>query len=467
MDLLFEYGQEKVNKKLDDIKSSCSLTLNRDETSIYYDGKFHFEYTRYGEKRSITYSYFFSVNIKTGDIHCVYSLLPSDNKTKPMLVYRTLKKDKKNNFELLRDTIDDGMIYGEKKSGFWGVKYQKAIDKIYLIIEEILRPNFKSDFYKNKPHLEKYVESPLYDFLVDYHLDVKGIKAHDKIYNDIQFDYPLRKWLVRNDNKFLPAVLDSYGIKSKYLIAELGRIKTPIYIKTINYFCKLFGDNYLDYIKQIKWPIHCYTLPFNKKTHTLKNEAEKKCMVSLLNNWEKNYIRSETALFSINRLLSTRDFLEERGFNLKYKSKTAADFEYTVDIWSSMKSHMNKGYKQMYSLPDEFIKLIEEDIVIDGQVFKPKFLLSEDDFRVEGHIMKNCMNTQFAQGLLYFYVSLRNNKKRINLQYRKGVLSQMYGKANTPVDPMYLPAVDILSTRFEKEPNLQAKRIKYDLIKKN
>jgi len=107
MDLLFEYGQEKVNKKLDDIKSSCSLTLNRDETSIYYDGKFHFEYTRYGEKRSITYSYFFSVNIKTGDIHCVYSLLPSDNKTKPMLVYRTLKKDKKNNFELLRDTIDD------------------------------------------------------------------------------------------------------------------------------------------------------------------------------------------------------------------------------------------------------------------------------------------------------------------------------------------------------------------------
>jgi len=159
--------------------------------------------------------------------------------------------------------------------------------------------------------------------------------------------------------------------------------------------------------------------------------------------------------------------MDVRGFNLKYKSKTAADFEYTVDIWSSMKSHMNKGYKQMYSLPDEFIKLIEEEIVIDGQVFKPKFLLSEDDFRVEGHIMKNCMNTQFAQGLLYFYVSLRNNKKRINLQYRKGVLSQMYGKANTPVDPMYLPAVDILSTRFEKEPNLQAKRIKYDLIKKN
>jgi hypothetical protein len=76
------------------------------------------------------------------------------------------------------------------------------------------------------------------------------------------------------------------------------------------------------------------------------------------------------------------------------------------------------------------------------------------------------MNAQFVHGLLYFYVTLQVGRKKINLQYRRGVLSQMYGKANTKVDDGFLPAVNILSGRFEKEPNIHPKKIKYDIIKK-
>lgn len=464
MDLLFTHKQEKTNKKLDNVASNCELTLSKDDKFIYYEGNFNFIYTRYGEKRNLTHSYYFSVNIKTGNIHCKYILTPhqvSKNK-----LFRPTKRDKKNNFELLFDCVEDGLIHGEKKTGFWGTKYQKAVDKIYNMIDDILRPNFKSDFYKNKEHTEKYTENPLYDLIVDYHLDMKGIKAHDKIYSDIQYDYPLKKWLTKNENKFLPAVLDSYGIKSKYLISELNTITNPVYIKSVNYFCKLFGENYIDYIKQIKWQGHCYTLPFNKKTHMLKNEAEKKCMVSLLNNWEKNFIKSETALYSVNKLLSTREFIEGRGLNLKFKTKTTIDFDFLMDSWVSIKSHMNKGYKLKYHMPDEFIQMIEKDIVIDNQTFKSKLLITEDDFRVEGYDMKNCMNAQFVHGILYLYVTLQSGRKKINLQYRRGVLSQMYGKANTKVDDSFLPAVSVLSTRFEKEPNIHPKKIKYDIIKK-
>ena len=43
---------------------------------------------------------------------------------------------------------------------------------------------------------------------------------------------------------------------------------------TLNYFCKLFGDNYIDYLKQVAWEEHCFVEPPNKRTHVLKNDLE-------------------------------------------------------------------------------------------------------------------------------------------------------------------------------------------------
>ena len=70
----------------------------------------------------------------------------------------------------------------------------------------------------------------------------------------------------KNDNKYIPANLDGYGIKSKYLIGELNDETSHTQIKSLNYICKLFGGNYIDYIKQIPWKNHCYVLIGNKKT---------------------------------------------------------------------------------------------------------------------------------------------------------------------------------------------------------
>ena len=97
---------------------------------------------------------------------------------------------------------------------------------------------------------------------------MKGIKGHDGVYDDIQTEYPKKKWLIKNDYKFLPSILDSYGIKSKYLIGELNKnFSRKIQIGSLNYLCKLFGENYIDYLKQINWDRHCYENVPNKKLH--------------------------------------------------------------------------------------------------------------------------------------------------------------------------------------------------------
>ena len=68
-------------------------------------------------------------------------------------------------------------------------------------------------------------------------------------------------------------------------------------------------------------------------------------------------------------------------------------------------------------------------------------------------------------GVLYLYVSLQLGKKKTNLQYKKGRLVQMYGKANTPVpENIFKVASDILTSRFEKIPDITWKKEKYDFI---
>ena len=107
---------------------------------------------------------------------------------------------------------------------------------------------------------------------------------------------------------------------------------------------------------------------------------------------------------------------------------------------------------------------IEKDIVLNDQIYKPNILLTEEDYRVEGYAMKNCMSKQFPHGALYIFISLHHGRKRINLQYRKGNLIQSYGKANTTVPESYNEVIDILTERMRKYSHIEWKKEKYDLL---
>jgi hypothetical protein len=232
----------------------------------------------------------------------------------------------------------------------------------------------------------------------------------------------------------------------------------------LNYLCKLFGDNYLEYLKQFVWDLHCYDLPQNKKIHQLKNDAEKKSMVKLINSWEKETLKSDSLIYNLNKLFSIRELLELKDIELKFKAKDDHEFENILESWSGIKQHLSRGYKLRYEFPEDFVKIIETEIDIDGEIYSPKILLTEEDFRTEGYNMKNCMSKQFTNGNLYVYAALTHKRKRINLQYRKGNLVQQYGKANTPVTEIFVRAIETLSNRFKSHPNIEWKKEKYDIL---
>jgi len=132
--------------------------------------------------------------------------------------------------------------------------------------------------------------------------------------------------------------------------------------------------------------------------------------------------------------------------------------------WESLKNYFKKGYRVRVSHSGDFVKQIEEPIIIDDEKFEIRILKTEDDFITEGYNMKNCMSKQFVTALSYVYLSMTHNKKTINLQYRKGKLSQSYGKANTPVDKLFNKSIEILNKRMENFQNLEIKKEKFDFI---
>ncbi len=463
MDLIFKYSQEKKDKKFSS-NSNCDIKLYQNENELIFFAVYDFDYQRYGNKKHVTFEHGFNLNLNNGDIVTTYRIL-NDGLTEEKM-FRNSYLKKKNDFKMLLDLTENGFIRGEKRVNYWGVKYNRQIESMINMVFEIIKPKFKSEFNINKNYIQKHTINPLYDMFVDYHLDVKKIKAHDGVYFDIKNEYPKKKWLVKNDYKFLPSVLDSYGIKSKYLIGELNKLSgKPINISTLNYICKLFGSGYLDYLKKIKWENHCYDLMPNKKLHELKNDSEKSCMVSVINKWETETLKSDSFVYSINRLLSIREVLKEKGVDLRFKARNDHDFENLMEQWSSTKLHFARGYKVKYVMPNDFIESIEQEIEIGDEVYKPKLILSEEEFRLEGFTMKNCMSKQFSHGAIYVYVSLQHKRKRINLQYRKGKLNQSYGKANTPVTPIFNKAIEVLTKRFETYSNIEWRKEKYDFLK--
>ena len=465
MKLLFSYNQEKIVKKGGGSKSACDLKLYHDGPNINYIGLFDIEYMCHGEKKQVVFEYFLHINQDNADITTSYKI--TTNSLTNDFLFRTKNKHRKNDFDMILDVIENGMIAGERKSKAWGVNYNRAIELIFNKIVKLLYPGIRSSPIKERDYKNKYDYNNLFDFLVDWHLDIKEIKAPDFVHARILNDYPKKKWLEKNDNKFIPAILDKYGIKSKYLIGALNRVGNKnIHISTLAYICKLFGDNYVDHIKKFDWASHCVITPPSGKVPPLKNESEKSFMIEVFNNWGKSMLHNDSAVEKIHKLLTIREVLGEKGFDLKFKAKDDEDFDNLYGLWSGIKQHLSKGYKLRYTLPESFIETIESDIVVDGNTFKPKVLVSEDDYKIEGYKMKNCMSKQFPHGAIYVYIALQWNRKRINLQYRKGKMIQSFGKANSPVIDIFEEPSGILNQRMLKFQTMEWKREKYDIIQR-
>lgn len=469
MENLYEYKQEK-NSKLN-TTCYCKLVLTKHADTLTYTTSHVFNYrfnystrTRtfnldYNKKSQVIFENKFLLNLKNGDVETEYNIITNTQSNT-----KTKISNSSNDFNCIFKFMENAHIKGERNRNFWGAKYNRATQHINKIFYDILKDDITNDYFFKKLNLDNRHVNFLYQLVVLYHLEKKNIKPHNNIFFHIQHVYPKKKWLDKNENKFLPAVLDSMGIKSKYLIKELSNNTLPINILSVNFLCKMFGENHLSYLSQFNWKEHSIqsTIKY-KKTHTLEHEFEKKSILKVLKKWD--YTIDDDAINILQNILRLRDNLIKNGIkDLKFKPKNYQDLDIIQVQWEFLKQYFSKKYKLKYNINPLVVEDIEKPIITEDKTFNISLLLSEEQFKLEGVYMKNCMGNQFPMGILNLFVSMNCGKKRINLQYYKGKLKQSYGKANSETPKDFKEAIGILSDRILKYKNLKWEKEKYEII---
>lgn len=469
MERIFNHTQLRKTDK-GKCYEKCDISIYYTGESLMVESEYTFTYRRPNDNgdaeftlsREVETVRKFNLDLKTSNF-TVY------NHTHTKGFFGDLKsakpKTNKNRFDLLAEMTSFGFYKGGKEKG-WGVRFNRKIEEAWSIMSEIIQPRIKNDYLKTKGYNKVEVD-PMFDMIVDFHLDYKNIKGHDLVYLDIQNDYPKQKFLKVNDRKFIPSVLEGYGIKTRQYVSTLTNNDEgmPIIIKTLNYFSKLYGENYIDYMNKVDWHLHCYRVPPTNRTHQLKNEREKKNMLKTMVNWERDGLNVDSLVHSLYTLLNLRDKLEKTGIDLKYTATNDEEFKRLEENWKGLKKYFSRGYKIRYTFPEEFLEYIEKDIQIGDVRYTPKVLSSEEDFKVEGHIMKNCMGGQFNHGSIFIFISLRKGKKWVDVRFNKGEQTMVYGKANSPIPDDFKIVVDALTKRVKKFGEISWIKEKYDIIK--
>ena len=138
-----------------------------------------------------------------------------------------------------------------------------------------------------------------------------------------------------------------------------------------------------------------------------------------------------------------------------------------VKIYNKLTIKLNENtFLKIGQNANNFLNEIESDIVVGDKTFKVRILKAEEDFIKEGYTMKNCLSKQFHKGVVYIYLSMKHNRTNINLEYKKGNLIMSYGKANTPVEPHFNPAISELTKRMLKYSGTTWVKEKYEYITK-
>lgn len=407
----------KYDKKKDDINAEMESQLLCDDKFIELTYNFKIDTIRYGKSYDKDCTTTLRINLKNGDFDIIKHYTENN---------KTTKHTKKNNFLVLSDIISDAFLGGHRNERFWGVK----LSNYYHKVSDHIINKFEHNYEGERPVVIENYHQKMYSAILGFHLMKNKIKPHDNIFFNIIYDYPKKKFLDVNENKYVPSVLDFYGIKNKYFITEINKNGSNIVISTLKCLTDMFGDNYIDFLRQI--PLNICDAPIRPRVkYTLKNNSEKNNMVRLINNMVKD--EKIEIVKKIYKLMELFDFMEKNHIKVKFKKENTDQYDDLYNTLNEYKKFYSRNFIYKYIFPENFVNIVEDDITYKSKTYSVKILKSELDFLNESVKMKNCLLTHFMNGYFYIYLSVFDGEKTVDIQVRNNKIHQIFGKANSEV----------------------------------
>lgn len=417
---------------------TITLTLFRDGDNISV--KFHKKHRSRGFNKKffkITNTIFgIKFNTKNGNITSYNTSFKKSLKNKHFTV-------RVNWFQHIAQVLYQ---FSNLKHSFYGANELKEIVdktdhecKIYHDITERLSPDkFITSFLNevdlsdceglDRPNLTHEILSKLIQKMVK----IKNIKTPNDWFDFMFVNYPGSKYLKKNDNKLVLAVLDSYGIKTKSLVRIIHKYPT-LSLYQLSELAKLFGSKYPSYLGNIKdevykeWSLGQTKNPLSMSQTPMEirkskrgvfdkfqiTDAERENIFKLINDTSK--LKNNVINLFLDHLSMIHDC---RAYypDLSFTSNNWRSFDEEHMRLSRIVKKIKSGMTVEYVYDNRLIRDIETRI----EDIKPYILKTDEEYSEEGDFMHHCVATYSTKDQSII-VSLRdiNGKDRVTCEFNK------------------------------------------------
>lgn len=427
-------------------RALSNITLTTYERSIFLKGdKLTLKFTTFKKSRYINCRYFkksssncgITFNLKTGDF----------------VTYEGSKKTgrvRKNFFTHLYHMLDSTLLGKATKSVSHNMKDATFKESI-RVRENLIKEFDDTTFYETLYHFFNTIEGfsttvPFYSSpkdcsewliqnIVALFVKIKGIKVPNDYYRLLTCCYPTKKFLEKNDNKLVAAVLDRVGVKSKQTIRLLHE-NPNLDLEVLYTLRRYFGDETSKILpnidsrifntdSQFKTP-NLYQsvfsfLNFQKKLKTYDlSKSEKYCLIKLLNEFaEQNGGTTSNSMFFKRDVLNQQMNQISDHFNMisqvseyypdtKMKAKTWSEFHSEHLELSKLQRTIKRGYIIEYIFDERLVDAIKEPIKTETETFYPILLKQDIEYSEEGSHMHHCV-ASYSNKEISIIISLRKD----------------------------------------------------------
>lgn len=323
------------------------------------------------------------------------------------------------------------------------IEHEFNVDQIYKTIFNALGVNISDVFGVTRKTL-------LFDALIKFFVKTKNIKVPNNYFNLLINWYPTMKFLKRNDNKLIAAILDRFGLKSKYLI-KLMHSQPNINFYFLVRMCWFFGDDYIKYIPKINpllfsnddvllennspfiEPTEKMTLLSDSfrtwKTIKIETDIEKSRAVKFFNCPENVYVKKNILIGDFHDHLKMLEQIKKFYPDRVMKATTVEGFKDEHLELTKFSLMVRRGESLEYVFNNDLIKEIEREINIEifetnfnmkEYKFYPVILKKEEEYIEEGTHMHHCVASYIDKEtslIVSLRLDSRHGSERVTCEY--------------------------------------------------
>lgn len=372
---------------------------------------------KYFRKNNISYGV--KLNLKTGNF-ITYSNNGEGKRKKSII--------RQNSFKHLTEIISS---FFEFQLRFNNYRNSEVVEELFKeqINDEVFNKTLyhticslldTEDFFNNHPQ-QHDIKNFTYESIVKLFVKIKGIKVPNNYAGYLINWYPTQKYLKKNENKLILAILDRLNLKSKSLNTLLHKLPETN-INNLIILSKLFG--YSDLHKYIyNLDKRFLSVGAHRSIHSLGmvgydslnnyfeyklNSDEKSRLLKLLNSFfDKldtepsdvdlpNLINQQFIQITdhMSMIAKIKEYIPET----QLRSQNFKDFHHEHIAYSKIERSIQKGYTIQYTFDDKLVNHIEKQMSFptnNNEVisFYPVILKTDGEYSEEGSHMHHCVAT--------------------------------------------------------------------------